>query len=241
MIGTPTMYDSVQRNGQDLPQIIHTIGQFSWFRDGMARTARRDKEVPEAKVKSAVRFILPYTLGGVQSYVVCTGNGLNQMNVYFATLNWGRDRVTGAVPTRSSALFRLFGNKGMSFGGKSAFDFPEVPEEMVELHRIFMTNIKPFLKGGDYPLECDRVYDVYLMHAVPGCDKIRFIAENREDRQKQRFRVIWTPDPRDGKPEEVICLEDALHDTPPGDWISEGLKTRRPISNFTFPSAVNCG
>jgi len=226
----------IQEDGK-FPQIIHNLNQFTWYRDAKQRTLDNDSEPDNIEqLFSAVRFQLPYVAGKTSpAFLMAIGDGLNICNIYLTRLRT-RDLFTGGIPTQESACWEIFSYLDIKREmGKRPYtndhEYREIEMSLpTKFRQIFTTDIAPFLKGGDYPLECDRIYDV-----TPSCisfDKIKIIAENRKNRDEQKLKIIWSPDKRDGQEREIISLGNL-------EWSTRDFGAEFESKAFTFTDFIN--
>ncbi|MEK6893251.1 MAG: hypothetical protein AABX07_03535 [Nanoarchaeota archaeon] len=228
-----TKYTSVEKVELSIPIFIHNIDQLYWFRSAMIRTLPDDKDENAKKLLSNVRFHLPYFPGKEgQSFLNVVGDGCGIANIYLVRLSQSEtDKLFGVCSQQDSALWKLFSyseKRDLKLGYEREIE-RKIP---LLLNQIFPTDIAPFLKGRDYPLECNRVYDIRIKC---GSERIRIIAENRKDRLLQRLVISFAPDPREGKEETIEIL---THKSNVG-WTSESLLKKIGTPLFTFASTMN--
>jgi len=230
-----TYFDFVTRDTEnERERIIHTIKQFVWFRDAMGRTLINHDydldEKNESRMLNAVRFDLPYSPGReIPGYLLTAGNGCNKFDVYLANVSFGFDLLSENFLKQPSELWRIFSYEGSR---QHKYAFEEEPQETIKLNEIFTTDLSPFLKGGDYPLDCLRVYNLYPNWMS---DMLQVTADNRKDRSKQNLKVTYLPDYRDGEPITLVTLKKEIGK----GWISSDLEDKISTRNFTFSSTFN--
>ena len=228
-----TRFREVKREeiGGQLSKLIYDTDQFVWYRDAKGRCLKdRDSAY---NLMSAIRFQLPLVPGKMSpSYLMVVGDGLEVCNVYLTRVQ-GRDFGTGMMPPQDSFCSELFSySKARKEKGVNPKQLREL-EGTIPAHfiNIFTTDIAPFLKSGDLPLECDRIYNI--MPSCIGSDMIKIVAENRrKDLQQQRLRVIWHPDSRDAKPKEIISI-------PNLEWSTGDFSFLPRTDRFSFQDTRN--
>ena len=236
-----TKYRSIRKKEGKIPEFNHVIDQFVWYRDVKQRTLDYEDEddndeindLNEESLLSAVRFQLPYVDGReAPSYLLAVGDGLRICNIYLAQVNWGYGSLTFNIPPQESKLWKLFSYSKMC-GYEDSYTKKVEKKLPSNFFKIFTTDIAPFLRGGDYPLEVNRVYTL-----IPssGSDMIKIVAKNRDDGETQELQVIWTPDPRDGEEQIVSTIMDKLGDE---RWKSSDLESKLIPSDFSFSSVTN--
>ena len=113
------------------------------------------------------------------AYLMAVGDGLSIFNIYLTRLRV-REALTGKMPQQESVCWELFSyedaKKQIGRGYLNADDRELEMSLPYKFSQIFTTDIAPFLKGLDYPYECDRVYEI--QPSCIGSDKIKIIAEN---------------------------------------------------------------
>ena len=226
-------YNGIREEKGEIPRVIHEVDQFYWYRDAMERTFRDLGNLDTSEreqLLSAVRFDLPYVPRRMApAYLMVVGDGLGICNVYLVQIGGRREILTGKIPKQKSRCLELFSYSDEGGGYPDPEDRELERSLPLRFGRIFTTDIAPFLKGSDYPLECDRVYEVAPSYNF---DRIRIIAENREDREKQRLRIIWVPDKRDGEEKEIVTMGDL-------EWCTKEFKSEFSTRQFTFSDSIN--
>lgn len=227
-------YEGIKIINSRIPRFVHELDQFVWYRDVKEKVLKADDDSNSIEqLLSAVRFILPYHHTSSPTYLMIAGDGLSICNLYFIRIRT-EDLLTGVIPPQASGCWELFSYLDNA-SYRRGWSNPEVREVERSLpsrfNQIFTTDIGPFLKGLDYPTECDRVYEIH-----PSCisfDRIRVIAENREDRKKQRLRIFWIPDKRVRNPREIMTLRNMEWET------RQDFVPSSRIGQFTFSDTAN--
>jgi len=228
-------YKGIVKEDGKMPKIVHDLDQLVWYRDAKVRNLRNDSSPDNVEqLLSAVRFQLPYVAGKTSpSYLMVVGEGLSICNVYLARTKT-RDLLTGRTPEQGPVCWEVFSytdaKKDMSRDYSKADDKELEMSLPSKFGQIFTTDVAPFLKGADYPHECDRVYEI-----SPSCisfDKIRIVAENRENRNEQNLNIIWVPDKRDGKEREIVSFNDL-------EWCTKDFDSTFDAKAFTFTNPTN--
>jgi hypothetical protein len=233
-----TRFKKITKSEGELSRVIHELDQFIWYRDAKERNLQGSwgeiKRVDERHLLSAVRFHLPYVPGQMSpAYLMAVGDGLNICSIYLTRVR-ERDILTGMTPSQESFCTELF-SYSITEQELGRVKYPDDVREKELLipsrfKEIFTTDIAPFLKGWDYPLECHRVYEI-----SPSCisfDKIRITAVNREDRTKAKLDINWVPDKREGPEKEIISIRDL-------EWCTKEFESPFKTNAFTFTDTVN--
>lgn len=216
-----------RKDTDSLPQIIHDIDQFGWYNDIKARTSGLEEDSKESL--STVRFMLPYIVGKeVPSYIVVVGNGSDICEAYIARVNEGTHVLAIETPQKSGLwkIFSYIENREFYDTGETKHVIEELPMKIGE---IFLTEISPFLRRGNYPLDCDRVYEFPLYDG----DKFKVIARNRKNENAENLEMVWSPNPRHDPERTLITIQGH-------SWIDPEKMRSMPFTDqFTFPISIN--
>lgn len=197
--------------------VTHDIDQFWWFRQAMEHTLTPSEKKKGERLLSAVRFYLPFAPGReVPRSLIVVGNGLSVCDVYLAC---SQHLLNPPQKPRLWKLFDYYDSKKHNVEPKMRQP-PCFPQ-------IFATHLFPFLKGLDYPLDCLRVYN---FHCSYNADRVRVVADNRENRELQTLEIKFVPDNRNGPPQSVITLRRVEG----AGWTSPDLEQKLSTEKFAL-------